>query len=116
MVIDWEHHFTPKKYAEMVKGEERYTASQIKYARATADVQLKDMDVAGIDKMVLTGAARNMKECRIFNDEAAKWVKEHPDRFIGFAHVIPTCGDEALEELDRAIKDLGLKAARSCPV
>jgi len=78
----------------------------------TPDIQIKFMDEAGIDKAVITGAARNLKECKRFNDEAAKWVKEYPERFIGFAHTIPTGGDEALEELDRAVKDLGLSGCK----
>jgi predicted TIM-barrel fold metal-dependent hydrolase len=111
MVIDWEHHLAPKKFAEMVKGVEMHGSLQVVLAQKyPIDVQLRDMDEAGVDKIVLTGAPRwNIEECRMFNNEIAEWVQEHPDRFIGFAHVPPLGGEESLEELDRAVKDLGFK-------
>ena len=99
----------PKKYADMVKGTDKY-GEQLRMAqRFPMDVQLRDMDEAGIDKAVLTGNPRwILRDCQVFNYEIAKWGKEHPDRFIGFAHA-PPLGEEGLEELDRAIKDLGFK-------
>ena len=113
MVIDWEHHFTTKKFAEVVKGEVGYRNLQMFLAnKYPIDVQVKDMDAAGIEIAVLTGAPRNLEESRIFNDETAKWVQAYPDRFIGLAHTVPTGGEEALEELDRAIKDLELKGCK----
>ena len=117
MVIDWEHHLSTKKFAEMVKGTVAYDL-QLKLAEEyPIDVQLRDMDDAGVDKAVLTGAPRwNMEECQLFNNEIAKWVEEKPDRFIGFAHAPPLGGEESLNELDRAVKDLGFKGVmfRSC--
>lgn len=48
------------------------------------------------------------------NDEIAKIVKEHPDRFIGFASVDPRRLD-ALEVLDYAFGTLGLKGLKLNP-
>ena len=45
------------------------------------------------------------------NDELARVVKMYPDRIIGFAHHEITRPDAA-EELERAVKELGLKALK----
>lgn len=44
------------------------------------------------------------------NDELAELVRAHPDRFLGFAASLPLSDTEAaLEELDRAHRELGAK-------
>lgn len=112
-VIDWQHHLSPKEYPEMVKGGEgSHYSEQLNLAQKyPIDVQLKDMKTLGIDRACLSGNPvwDNVEHCRLFNDEIAKWVKAHPDKFIGFAHA-PPIGEAGLEELDRAVKDLGFKA------
>lgn len=45
------------------------------------------------------------------NDELARVVQLHPDRFVGFAHHDITRPDAA-EELERAVTELGLKALK----
>ena len=78
--------------------------------RFPIDIQLRDLDAAGVDIACLSGNCRNVKEAQPFDDETAKWVKANPERFIGFAHFPPTGGKEAIEEVDRAVKDLNFKA------
>lgn len=110
MVIDWQHHLQSKKNAERAKGIEQYGSNQMRLAQGfPMDVQLRDMDEAGMDRAVLTGVIYDLEGCRVLNDEIAEWVEEHPDRFIGFAHTMPMGGEAALDELDRAVKDLGFK-------
>ncbi len=47
---------------------------------------------------------------RIANDEMAELIVKYPDRFIAAVAILPMNNmDAALEETDRAIKDLGLK-------
>ena len=47
---------------------------------------------------------------RITNDEMAELVRKYPDRFVAAAASLPvTDMDAALEELDRAVKDLGCR-------
>ncbi len=44
---------------------------------------------------------------KLANDEMAKLLAKHPDRFVGAAATLPMNDvDEALRELDRAVKDL----------
>jgi uncharacterized protein len=49
------------------------------------------------------------------NDEVARIVEEYPDRFIGFGSVDPWKGKRAIEEIERAVTDLGLKGAKFHP-
>lgn len=49
------------------------------------------------------------------NDEVADIVKRYPRRFVGFASVDPWKGKRAVEEMERAIKELGLIGAKFHP-
>ncbi|HLS88430.1 MAG TPA: amidohydrolase family protein [Sphingobacteriaceae bacterium] len=58
-----------------------------------------ELDRYGIQRIVfVTGKG---------NDVLASVVRRHPDRFFGLAHHDP-CGENALEELQRAVEELGL--------
>jgi predicted TIM-barrel fold metal-dependent hydrolase len=75
--------------------------------------QIRDMDAAGIQTAILSAAIyqewMSMPAARIFNRELAELQQRHGDRFIGLAHVPPFGEDGALEELERAIREYGLK-------
>ena len=49
------------------------------------------------------------------NDEVAQIVKKYPRQFIGFACVDPWKGKRAIDEMERAITELGLKGAKFHP-
>jgi predicted TIM-barrel fold metal-dependent hydrolase len=49
------------------------------------------------------------------NDEVAGIVAEFPSRFIGFASVDPWKGKRAIEEIERAVRELGMKGAKFHP-
>jgi predicted TIM-barrel fold metal-dependent hydrolase len=51
----------------------------------------------------------------VTNDEVAEIVRRYPDRFIGFASVDPWKGKRAIEEIQRAVTELGLKGAKFHP-
>lgn len=120
MIIDLEHHLEPREVWEKRGGKPGQVVLQ--YAPdgtplrplddATHDItiHLKNMDIAGIDLAVLSGTEVNsLEEARLFNDHFAKVVKQHPGRFAAFATTLPLGGKPALDELERAVKDLGLK-------
>jgi len=82
--------------------------------------RLGEMDKAGIDMQVLslvcpgvqvfdapTGTAMAKKT----NDKLSQVVREYPQRFAGLATLAPQNPDEAADELERAVKELGLKGA-----
>jgi uncharacterized protein len=51
----------------------------------------------------------------IGNDYVAEVVKKYPDQFIGFASVDPWKGAIAVRELERAVKELGLRGLKLHP-
>jgi len=119
MIIDFEHHYTPFEMWKKRGGQPgkltRMYSPEGKELRPLYDadydlpLHLEHMDIAGIDRAVLTKCMDNLEDARIFNDDMAKVVEKYPQRFIGFASTFPPAGKPALDELDRAIKGLGLK-------
>lgn len=80
--------------------------------------RLHDMDEAGVKVQVLSLSAPGCEQlgpktgsriARRVNDELSRIVEKNPDRFIGLAALAPQNPQEAAEELERAVKDLGLK-------
>jgi predicted TIM-barrel fold metal-dependent hydrolase len=76
------------------------------------------MDEAGIDVAVLSlGApgpetfepALGTEVARKSNDALADAISKHPDRLRGFASLAPKDAGAAVKELERAVKELGLK-------
>jgi 5-carboxyvanillate decarboxylase len=83
--------------------------------------RLKIMDMAGIDMQVLSlstpgceqfSPAKGMSLSRKTNEELSKAINKHPDRFIGLAALAPQSPEEAARELERAVKELGLRGAK----
>lgn len=67
------------------------------------------MDECGIDMAVLCPVKPFSYHLEPENDFVAKTVREFPNRFIGFGRVDPRLGKKAVLELDRCIRELGLK-------
>jgi predicted TIM-barrel fold metal-dependent hydrolase len=82
----------------------------------TMEELLLEMDFGGIDKTVLLpeDITTLYGDYIVSNEEIKKLVDLAPDRFIGFASVDPHRPD-ALEVLDYAFKDLGLKGLKLHP-
>jgi aminocarboxymuconate-semialdehyde decarboxylase len=93
------------------------------FPRGGHDIErrFKDMDAAEVDVHVLSAApqtwlygqeaAVGVTACAIQNDEIARLVKEHPDRFSGIATLPMQAPEKAAEELRRAMRKLGLHGA-----
>ena len=121
MIIDVEHHLMMASQLE--KGSspsgricERYwdRDGQMKirvYQDASSvDKHLEFMDRAGIDVAVLsTNPELPLEQSKKWNDFCAKVARENPKRFLGFASIPSLGGKPALEELERAVKELGFK-------
>ena len=78
------------------------------------------MDRDGIDVQVLSlvspgvqvfDAATGTAIAKIANDRIAEAVRKYPGRFDGLASIAPQNPSKAAQELERAVKDLGLKGA-----
>ncbi len=119
MVIDLEHHLEPREVWEKRGGKPGKMVLQ--YAPdgtplrplddSTHDItiHLKNMDIAGIDMAVLSGTeVGSLAEAKLFNDHFARIVRQYPGRFAAFATTLPLGGKPALDELDRALGELGL--------
>jgi aminocarboxymuconate-semialdehyde decarboxylase len=121
MIVDFQRHFVPAELARKrgLYSEKATFAKDGGTPRLTmhsklydADAQLRDMDEAGIDVSVLScllGWDAPLEDCRFINDTLAELQKRFPGRFVGLAQVPALEEKEALNELDRAIKQLGLR-------
>ncbi len=115
MIIDWQHHFSSEeiyrkrgKAGQMVMKEGKVTML-LHEESYQIDKHLEFMDEAGIDMAVLSTTLYSVEDCKLIDDHYAKVVKDYPDRFVCLAPCLPTRGEEALDELDRAMNHLGLK-------
>ena len=74
--------------------------------------QLEDMDKAGVKKAVLKIPCchtwLSLEMCKKFNDGLAEHVRKGNGRFAALAVVPPYGGKEALYELERCVKELGM--------
>src|SRR6202046_4703240 len=120
MIVDFQHHFTPR---ELIKddpgdrlvlhydenGAPSYTVHSLLY---DLDEHIRMMDLAGIDAAWLTSAAgmsADLERSQLCNRKAKEAERDYPGRFIGAAHVHPLGGPEALKELARCSVDLGFQ-------
>ena len=83
--------------------------------------RLRDMDAAGVDVHVLSAtpqtylynqeAALAVVTSAIQNDQMAKHIAAHPDRFMGIATLPMQAPERAADELKRAMTKLGLRGS-----
>lgn len=67
------------------------------------------MDAVGIDKVVMQGIYfQHHQTCVVQNNWTIDWCQQYPDRLLGFATVQPLAGQQALDEVKRAV-DEGLR-------
>jgi predicted TIM-barrel fold metal-dependent hydrolase len=125
-----EHFLTPEIRAAWATSKIGQEGAEI-FHQGEIEARLDDlgearialMDEAGVDVQVLsvtTPALHNLEPeesiilARQTNDVVASAVARHPDRFEGFA-TLPTAAPEAAaEELERCVRELGLKGWMSC--
>ena len=120
MIVDFQHHFTPR---ELIKddpgnrlvlhydalGAPSYTIHSLLY---DLDEHVRMMDLAGIDAAWLTSAAgmcADLETSRLVNDKAKQAERDYPGRFVGAAHAHPLGGAGALKELGRCRHELGFQ-------
>ena len=83
--------------------------------------RLRDMDATGVDVHVLSATpqtylynqepALGAVTAAIQNDQIAKHIAAHPERFLGIATLPMQAPDKAADELKRAMTKLGLKGS-----
>ncbi len=125
MIVDVEHHLITKVRWEKSGGKKGVTVLQrdtdgtilkpLNEASWNVDIHLEHMDRAGIDMAVVSApAVMHLDEIRITNTYFANIKKKYPSRFAALASVAPLGGKLALDEMERAIHDLGLNGAIIC--
>jgi len=84
--------------------------------------RIREMDEHGIDRQFLSfltdnvfaeetlkeSPAKRLELSRVINDYLAEITRQHPDRFMAFADIPLLDIDDAIRELRRAVKELGL--------
>src|SRR5438876_12259898 len=81
--------------------------------------RLIDMDAQGIDYQAINVNAWGYSADRALardlitlqNEKISQWCAKHPDRFVGMAMVALQHPDLAADQLDEAIKKLGMRGA-----
>ncbi|MGH7771780.1 MAG: amidohydrolase family protein [Candidatus Binatia bacterium] len=121
MVIDFQHHMIPIELAKklgvysekVVFGKEGGLQKLTMHSKLyDPEAQLRDMDEAGLDVAVLScivGWDARLEDCKTINNEFSKLQRQYSRRFVGLAHAPVLEGKEALMELERAVRDLGLR-------
>lgn len=118
MIVDFQHHFTPREFFKEDLGDKliitfdetgapSYTSHKLLY---DLDEHVRMMDVAGIDAAFLScgaGMCADLERSKFINDKAKQAERDYPGRFIGAAHAHPLGGAEAFKELARCAHDLG---------
>jgi predicted TIM-barrel fold metal-dependent hydrolase len=103
MIVDFQHHFTPREFFKEDLGDKlivtfddtgapSYTSHKLLY---DLDEHIAMMDVAGIDAAFLTCAAgmcADLERSKFINDKAKQAERDYPGRFIGAAHAHPLGG------------------------
>lgn len=98
--------------------EEPAGCQNLNYVQGEYEVrrQLQDMDAAGVDKAILKApgahAWLSLELCRKFNDGVAAHVKAGEGRFAALAAVPPHGGKGAVYELERCVKELGMRGVQ----
>ncbi len=121
MVVDFQHHYVPRElakkhglyseeplFAKLDTGVPRLTMHARLY---DAEMQLRDMDEAGVDISVLScllGWDTTVEDNRSINDSLAELQRRFPGRFVGLAQAPLLGGPPAMAEFDRAIGEAGL--------
>jgi aminocarboxymuconate-semialdehyde decarboxylase len=135
MIIDWHNHFYPDTYLKGLKAESSYARVEtdaqgrlLVHYEGDYNVvvgphidlaeRIKGMDRGGVEMQVLTLTTPSVERekpetgirlARMANDGYSKIIEDHPDRFTALAALPLQAPAAAAEELERAVKDLGLR-------
>jgi predicted TIM-barrel fold metal-dependent hydrolase len=116
-LITLEEHFLSKAVAD---GNNDKYAMQLKHIPGVEDklrdldmMRLADMAAGKVSLQVISHApgAINLLQAKGANDQLAAAIRQHPDRFAGFAVLPMAEPTAAAEELRRCVTELGFKGA-----
>jgi aminocarboxymuconate-semialdehyde decarboxylase len=118
-LIDIHGHFLIPEELELVKGTPlESNISGQPNSLVLGPARIAAMDQRGIDVQALShqggwwyGTDRDLARrlIKVQNEKLAEWCRAHPDRFVGLASVALQHPDLAAEQLDEAVKRMGLR-------
>lgn len=76
---------------------------------------IRIMDKVGVDVACVSHCLAIGPDYKIGNDLVSKALKEYPNRFVGFGVINPNYPDDAVPELERCFKELGMSAIKLHP-
>lgn len=82
----------------------------IERAACHIDLLLEDMEERGVDRALVMGFPE-----MITNEQLSDLVMKHPDKITGFAGVRDPKSEDAIQELDHSVKELGLRGLKLHP-
>lgn len=135
MIVDFHNHFYPKSYLDALKEGVGYAEvirdpdgrlliyyegdyNIVVDSHIDVEKRIKNMNRGGIDLQVLTlttpcvereETKRGLNLSKLANNGFSEIIDEYPDRFTALAALPLQSPVLAAEELERAVKDLGLK-------
>jgi predicted TIM-barrel fold metal-dependent hydrolase len=118
-VVDAHSHLVPRKAAALAGAADGFDFKAVQKKRAhgikkTQDIEkrLELMDEAGVDMALINTSSwspQGLKMCRAINDGYAEVMAQYPDRFLACAHVPLETDNQIIDELNRAVNELGFK-------
>ena len=139
--IDWHAHWIPPRLADLLRSrpvtprialdpsgekevllrEEGGPGQPLPATFVSLDARLRALDRAEVERQVLSlpgffgddtlPLADTLALARAFNDGLSELIVRHPERFSGLAILPASHPEEAAEELERSLRDLGLIGA-----
>lgn len=119
-VIAVEEHFMHTTLTEHFGGGGHQSVKIQSRLYDYAEIRIEEMNAAGINMQILShqspGSQRLANDiaaqaCRQVNDALAGIIAQSPNRFSGFAMIPTMLPDDAADELQRSVEELGLKGA-----
>ncbi len=102
----------PSEYLHIFR---KYRSPQVIFDGMSLEAMIDDMDGAGVDRCVLS-AFYHQDTPVVSNEEVAKAVSDHPDRFIGSGTVnVRNKATEVARQVEYLIRDLGMRTIRLEP-
>ena len=141
MRIDAHAHFYPERFLDLIEGQGDKPPIEVRREGAGGerklfvagrefftfppdffdlDVRLEQMAASAVDMQVISlgppmvywaESALDAELCRVFNDEMAQIVRQHPKKFVALAAVPLQDVGAAVSELERATRDLDVRGA-----
>lgn len=118
-IIDFSSHLlVPEVAKRVIKSSDAGVRWNVPQENAELESRLKLMDKYGVDVQALSlntpafkGSEQNevIEICKLTNDSIAEFCQRRPGRFVGLAALPLVDATAALDEMKRAIEDLGFK-------